>query len=219
MQSNELAALRREVNLLKALCAVLLAAVAVVALTAARAPAGDAEFATLRAERIDIVTSQGVRRLVISNDERMPGPVIDGKEGVRSISPAGLVFYDARGNENGGIAITDTDKGKLNAFLFDYDKNEAIGAWRRVTPAGEASAGIMVNEPAPAEMAFNDAISRDWGRILIQNQERNSEILLRDPQGRTRIALRVDKGGDAWIEVLDAEGRQLFRTPTAAASG
>ena len=62
-----------------------------------------------------------------------------------------------------------------------------------------------------------DAAKQATRRIAIQNDRNDAEILLADASGKDRIRLRVDRAGDARIEVLDAEGRVVFSAPEADA--
>ncbi len=62
-----------------------------------------------------------------------------------------------------------------------------------------------------------DAAKQATRRIAIQNDCNDAEILLADASGKDRIRLRVDRAGDARIEVLDAEGRVVFSAPEADA--
>jgi hypothetical protein len=171
----------------------------------------------LTVERINIVDPSGVSRLVISNAERFPLPRLDGKEYPRAVQPAGMVFYDAKGNELGGVAITDAKAGKIAALAFDYPNYDAIGLITRVSPDGtDATAGLQINSRPPAGLDVLEASKVVQRRIAIHNKNEDAEILLTDPQGRERIRLRVDSKGQARIEVLDEDGKPTFSAPEQA---
>lgn len=88
------------------------------AVTALAPPdAGDGHFGTLRAERLDIVAPDGTRRLVLSNRERFPDPVLDGETFERSIHPAVLVLADAEGNPR--IRLRVTEEGEADVEVLD----------------------------------------------------------------------------------------------------
>src|SRR5690606_19194616 len=55
----------------------------------------------LATERIDIKDNTGNNRIVISNANRIPDPIIGGKTFQRAYTPAGLIFYDKNGDESG----------------------------------------------------------------------------------------------------------------------
>ena len=59
-------------------------------------------FEEITVKRINVVDEKGNKRLVISNQERIPPPIIAGKEYKRAVSPAGMIFYNEQGNEVGG---------------------------------------------------------------------------------------------------------------------
>ncbi|PZT85846.1 MAG: hypothetical protein DI637_11585 [Citromicrobium sp.] len=74
-----------------------------------------------------------------------------------------------------------------------------------------ASAGFFVVDRPPAGSDPTDGIDRR--RIKLQNIDRDAELLLADAAGKDRIKLRVEKSGDAYIEILDANGQTVFRAP------
>ncbi|MGY0613108.1 MULTISPECIES: hypothetical protein [unclassified Luteimonas] len=204
----------RDIRWLKVYAVITTLALGVVALTAGKSPHSQAE---LTVERINVVDPSGVSRLVISNAERFPLPKLGGKEYPRAVQPAGIVLYDANGNEVGGVAITDAKMGKVSALAFDYPNYDAMGMITRVSPDGkEAVAGIHINSRPPADLDVIEASKVVERRIAIHNKNEDAEILLADPQGRTRIQLRVDHDGHASIEVLDEEGKVTFSTSGGA---
>lgn len=207
--------LARDVRWLKAYAAATTLALCVVALTAWKSRDSGTE---LTVERINIVDPSGVPRLVIANAERFPLPRLAGKEYPRAVHPAGMVFYDAKGSELGGLAITDHEGiGKVSALAFDYPNYDAVGLVTRVAPDGKtALAGLQINSRPPAELDVLQASQVVQRRIAIHNENENAQILLADPQGRERIRLQVDADGEARIEVLDAQGKVTFSAPDAS---
>src|SRR5438034_9142314 len=104
-----LSELEREVRRLRVYAAVS-TTLAVVALFAAqgRAQSKTIHFAEIDAARINIVEADGRAALVLANTERLPGPVLAGKELSKELSAgrvgsAGMIFIDAQGNEVGGL--------------------------------------------------------------------------------------------------------------------
>jgi len=211
MTNNELVRFARDIRWLKVYAACTTIALTVIALTAAKSSRSQAE---LTVERINIVDPSGVSRLVISNAERFPLPTLNGKEYPRAVHPAGIVFYDAKGSEMGGIAITDASTGRVSALAFDYPNYDAMGMVTRVSPDGkDALAGLQINSRPPADLDVIGASKVVQRRIAIHNDNEDAEILLADPQGRDRIRLRVDHAGQARIEVLDENGKVTFSAP------
>ncbi|MGX5674011.1 hypothetical protein [Thermomonas fusca] len=203
----------RDLRWLKIYAAVTTISLAILGLTAAKAP----ESKELTVERINIVDPSGVPRLVISNAERIPLPKLNGKEYPRAVHPAGIIFYDTKGNEVGGLAITDASIGKVSALAFDYPNYDAMGMVTRVSPDGKNSlAGLQINSRPPADLDVIEASKVVQRRIAIHNDNEDAEILLADPQGRDRIRLRVTRDGQARIEVLDEQGEVTFSAPSGA---
>lgn len=203
--------LARDVRWLKAYALVTSIALGVLATTAAKDQRSDRE---LTVERINVVDPSGETRLVIANSERFPLPKVGGKEFPRAVHPAGLVFYDARGSEVGGIAITDSKHGKISALAFDYPNYDAMGMVTRISPDGsDALAGFHINSRPPADLGLIEASKVVERRVAIQNQNENAEILLADPQGRTRIRLQVDNAGTPSMQMLDENGKVTFSVP------
>ncbi len=214
MNAEPILQLERDVRLLKLYAGVMTLAVAALLLVGARAEGGAERIPVLKTERIDIVDAQGRTRLVIAGPQRMPGPKgpRDATRGNRIINPAGVLFYDEAEEEIGGIALAPDKRGDLAALLFDYDKHEAGGFYRRSMPDG-SYATFFINDAAPKGMSAKEATSRDWSRIKLQNPDRNAEVLLTDTAGKTRIRLRVDNRDQASIEILDPAGKVVFRAP------
>ncbi len=205
-----LARLDRKVRWLWGACLLLLCALGATVLAGARAPAQK----SLDVERINIVEPDGSLRLVISNASQFPLPRLAGKEYPRAVQPAGLVFYDAKGDEMGGLALTDVETGRIAALAFDYPNYDAVGLVSRVNADNSsATTGLQINSHPPAGLDVLQASKVVQRRIAIQNEDENAEILLADPQGRERIRLRVDREGVARFEMLDADGKVTFAVP------
>src|SRR3979490_3305824 len=65
------------------------------------------KFQEINVERIKVVEKDGSLRLVISNNERSPGPIERGKPfGSPGGSRAGMIFYNEEGTENGGLVFS-----------------------------------------------------------------------------------------------------------------
>jgi hypothetical protein len=209
--SDVFASLRRDVRWLKCYALIITAAVVILGLT--RANSAD-DQRVITAERINIVDASGTPRLVLANAERFPLPRVSGKDYPRAVQPAGLVFYDAKGNEVGGLAITDASRGKISALAFDYPNYDAIGLLTRISADGKsATAGLQINSRPPADLDIDAAAKVVHERISIRNENETAEIVLSDSAGKPRIRLSVDDEGLARIEVIDRDGKRTFETP------
>lgn len=203
--------LARDVRRLKACCACLGAALGVVLLSGA---ASDGRSKELTTERLNIVASDGTLRLVIANEQRFPPPVLDGRPLKRAVNPAGLVFFNAHGDEVGGLALSEPGGGRLSALAFDYPNFDAVALITRVAGDGkDAAAGLVVNSRAPAEMSAASAARFAQQRIAVQNHNESAEVVLSDPAGRARLRLSVDPQGTPRMEMLDDAGKVTYHAP------
>lgn len=212
MNRIESARMVRQMRQLRWYCGVMTLAFAVLALTAFKAP--PQQFDEISVHRLNVVDDDGKVRLVIANQERFPPPMLNGQTFKRAVSPAGVVFYDRKGNEVGGLALTDVEAGKVSALAFDNPNMDAIGLMTRIGADGEPiSSGLQINQAMPASLPVRDAVRQTQARIVIQNERNNAEVRLADPEGRDRIRLRVDAAGEPRFEMLDAQGKVVFQAP------
>jgi hypothetical protein len=218
-EADPVARLQREVRMLRVVVIAIVGAAAAVGVMAARAPGQAVKFDEITAHRLNIVEDDGTVRAVLTSGGRAPGPIIDGREGHRKFSLGGLIIYDRAGEEQGGYAVSDPTPGGTTAMTtLDYDRGEAVAMFRRIGKDGRGSGGLFLSDQPPPGATPDQAVSVDRRRIKLQNPDQNAEILLADTQGRDRIRLRVDKSGEARIEILDAQGRVVYRAPEAKGS-
>jgi hypothetical protein len=221
-QTEQIAALTRDVRRLRIALSMLLVVGAGAMVGAAAAPSRDARFATVTAERINIVEPNGLFRAVLTNGARSPGPMRRAREGARegkrNFPVGGLILYDQDGQEQGGYGTgAAAGQGWLGVSTLDWPGSgtggfgEAVSVFRRIDDAGSASSAIQITDrPPPGEDPTKGV---DHRRIKLQNLDRDAEIALADAAGRDRIRLRVDRAGEASIEIVDAAGRTVFRAP------
>lgn len=169
--------------------------------------ATNAEFDTITVKRINVVENNGTRRLVIAGASNMPPPIADGKVLKRAILPAGILFYNAKGNERGGITVAPRFGGEQSAIVFDYNRAEAI-ALVKAQHGKDANAGLYVMAPPPAtgQLGIDGKM-----RIKVQTVNGKAQIVLNDVHGRPRLRLTVPKSGNPSIELLDADGKVARR--------
>lgn len=165
----------------------------------------------LTVRRINIVDQDGKTRMVIANAERFPDPFARGKSVKRSIhTSAGLVFYDANGQEAGGLATAKNANGNdMVALILDYgyQPTDGIGIVKIESADGKSyAAGLTVADRRPyvaGPIESSEGISRIW----LGNQNRNAALEVTDSKGNTRIRVGVDDQDVPVIEVLDADGK------------
>jgi hypothetical protein len=206
----------KQIRLLKIYSAAMTVAFAALCLTAFTGSAQKQAFKEIDAERINIVDAHGARHLVIANKERFPEPIVNGRElkGSRTIRPAGLIFYDAKGSEAGGLITFQADSGNNSLIAFDYARAEAIGFNQFESDDGKNSyAGFEVLDPPPLGATIQEAGAKHRARIAIQNENKDAQITLKDADGKDRIKLKVAADGAASIQILDHDGKVVFSAP------
>src|SRR5260370_15688703 len=93
------------------------------------------KFQELDVERLNIVEADGKLRMTISNKERVPDPIVNGRTFVgarKGSKSAGIIFFNDRGDECGGLAFSGNEDAKgINAeaaLLFDQiNQDQTVG--------------------------------------------------------------------------------------------
>lgn len=212
-----------------------------IALTAFK-QAAPQRFGEITVERMNVVDANGTLRLVISNKDRMHPGVIDGKTIDRPRPVAGLLFFNERGDEVGGLTFTGQEvNGQPRAsasFMFDqFRQDQTIGisysegngqrtagfqVWDRSdTPLGELveklNAANKIADAAQRQAAIaaaRAAAPPGPRRVFVgKTADRSATVTLADLQGQPRLRLVVDSEGQPRIEFLDAKGQVTARLP------
>src|SRR5438094_741304 len=141
--------LEKQVRFLKIYAIVATLVCAVFLLTAFTLQNRPQKFQEINVERINVVEKDGSLRLVISNNERSPGPIERGKPfGYPGGSRAGMIFYNEEGTENGGLVFSGKkENGKVNAYgslTFDQYEQDQTLALQYVDEDGKRRAGLAI---------------------------------------------------------------------------
>jgi hypothetical protein len=177
------------------------------------AAAPSATFDTLTVHRIDVVDPDGKLRLVIANSAQLPGAIRDGKSYQRSINDAaGVLFYDTRGNETGGLAMAKQYGNDTTNLSFDctYQGTDCIRIFKAESSDGtklRESVDIYDRRPYTGRVESSQGIER----ISLVDENQNAALQLSDPQGRPRIRIGVDKAGEPSILMLGPTGKEVYR--------
>jgi len=207
MSTTGMDRIERQLRALRIYCIGLTCAFGVLVLSGATRP--DPRESSV--ERINIVDPAGKTRLVIANSERMPPPIVNGKELPRAVQPAGILFYDAEGTEVGGLALSGKGGGRLSALVFDYGYTDAVGMLTRIDPAAhEAVAGLIINSHPDESLRASEAIRGATRRVALQNHNETAELVLSDSRERPRLRLSVGPDGKPRIEMLDENGASVY---------
>jgi hypothetical protein len=201
------------------------------------------KFGEIDVERINVVEKDGKLDLVISNMERMPPPIINGKALAQNAghrSP-GLLFYNGKGDEDGGLAFGSRalPNGEFTAsgqLMFDqYNQDQIVGiqysdnngartaglrVWDRSdTPIDEIISklnGLQGPERDAAMKKMVDAGMVGAARVFVGKlPDKTAQVLLADDKGRPRLVMAVEAGGAAKIVFLDETGKTLYSLPPA----
>ena len=234
--------IRLELRILRAYVVVSAGALLVVALAAVGQPAGPQNFGEITVQRINVVDADGTLRMVLSNKDRMHSGVLDGKTIDRPRPVAGMLFFNDEGDEVGGLTYSgrerDGERRAASGIAFDQRKQDQIVALGYSESGGQRSAGLEVWNRSDSRLSelieklnaanrIEDAAARDAAiravraaappaprRVFVgKNVDRAATVALADANGRVRLTLTVDPGGDASIAFLDEQGRTIQRLP------
>jgi hypothetical protein len=156
--SNKVA---RDVRWLKMYAVFMTLVVAALGVTAfTRTPTGG-NVEVLDVERINVVESDGTIRMTISNSARLPDPILNGmtypiRSGPRA---AGLIFFNDRGDETGGLIFSGIDSANGNGYhasgslTFDQHKQDQVVQISHSDVNGQRVAGVRVYDRADVPLA------------------------------------------------------------------
>jgi hypothetical protein len=171
-------------------------------------------FDEINVKRINVVENSGKVRLVLCNSDKMPNPVVDGKEYPRSVRLAGMVFYKADGNECGGIGLRSTPNDESALMAFDFMKSEALGIVKSESKDGKRfDARLVLADRPPLDLPVEKANAATGERIVLANSNHDARLVLSDVEGHERIVLSVNAAGDARLQILDKAGRVISSLP------
>lgn len=202
------------------------------------------KFAEIDVERLNIVEQDGQLRMVISNKERQHPGQVDGEPIPRPDGRApGLIFFNERGDECGGLSF---DSGVLEngithnfgSLTFDKFRQDQTIGLQHLEGNGQYFAGLTVwdrpdtslaefiemwegIEQMPEGAEKQDAIASlkrrgEFGtqRILVgRERDQSATIALSDAEGHPRLKIVVDADGNAQINFLDQSGQVTLCLP------
>jgi len=144
--------MQREIRFLKAYALGSSVVLVVLLLAAFQAPRNQ-RFTVIDVERINIVEPNGRLAMVIADAERMPGPILEGRELSAELSSgrrgsAGMLFYNARGDEVGGLTFRGQETGGVasagSILAFDQFKQDQVVSVQYSDQGNRRSAGVSV---------------------------------------------------------------------------
>ena len=160
------------------------------------------EFDVVRVHRIDVVEPDGTLRMVISNHNKLPPVIIQGKEHPEmgeARPQAGMIFYNDEGTENGGLIFggRKNQKGEVvdSGGSLSFDK---YGAGQILQLAG-----IDDKDHQFSGLAVGQGGQRVW---IGHGDSGVASVSLSDANGKNRIVLQVAADGTPSLVFLDAQG-------------
>jgi hypothetical protein len=218
-------------------CAIALSVLAAHAVTVhADAQTSSRVLDELTVRRLKVVDASGALRLLLTGKPLREG-TIEGRIPPRPGGPrqaAGLLFYNDRGDEQGGLIYTGAGGEQAQGLTFDAWRQDQALAIEHEDDE-KSSSSYIVGTDRPKSSLYQTMVTltaaktdrqravvakrlaRDGSfgrrRFLFGESHGNSEVDLRDARGRLRLQLRVTPEGDASIAFLDVNGN-VTRTIT-----
>ncbi|MBT9395199.1 hypothetical protein KLP40_18670 [Hymenobacter sp. NST-14] len=222
--------LTRDVKLLKtyALATTLVPIVAL--LCAFGKPDKPVRFGEITVERLNLVERDGTVKMVMSNKERFPqGVTIDGRHIDYKRPHPGMLFYNEKGEECGGLIFggNKDENGKVAAgghFSLDRFGQDQVIALNYQEQGGGYKAGLTFNDAPDESMAVLDAryqhASAEEQRKAVKEGKlgltsrlylgttasRSSAMVMADQRGETRVML-VANTEQSTLDFKDSQGR------------
>jgi len=239
--------LQRDVRLLKAYAIIVTLLLGTLAFAGFGQASQKTKFTEIDVERINIVEKDGALKLVISNKERAPDPILNGKSYPlrQGGNTAGMLFYNEKGDECGGLTFggreRDGNRSANAGLLFDqFNQDQTVGitysenggrrmaglnVWDRPdTPISEMVEKLQAIQKMPDGPEKTQAMQklRDTSgvaqRVFVgKTRDKAAALTLSDPQGRPRLLLMVDAQGASKLEFLDEKGAVVHRLPAVEA--
>lgn len=201
------------------------------------------KFTEIDVERLNVREKNGQLLLTIANSDRMPDPIINGKTW-KTERPAGMLFYNGLGDENGGLVFGAVEGGgKYGAFqglTFDKYKQTQTMALIYNDHSGKYRAGLQIwdrpdvplneivikreeiqkmpdGEAKTAALKKLDEENFSPTRVYVgKNANKESEVTLYDANGKARIKMLVGAEGNPKLDFLDADGKVTYSLPNDA---
>lgn len=202
------------------------------------------KFDEIDVKRINVKDDDGKLRMVISNKDRQHPGMSNGKLLDRKREVAGILFFNDKGDECGGLVFAPNGdgNGQFESLTFDkFRNNETIGFQHMENDEGGYWAGLKVWEipnmtfeerdgkvaevnkisdetkrkAAMQELRDNGAFGKD--RMFIgRYRDKTAAIEMSDIKGKPRIVMTVEANGNPKLNFLDENGKVIYSLPEDA---
>lgn len=212
--------------------------IGVIATAAFQTKDTNARFTELTVERVNIVEPDGQLVLAMANTARLPDPLIAGKTVETPRTGPGIIFFDGKGWEVGGLTYNtrESEKGYSAGghFSFDQFRNDQVVYLSYQDNGTRKTAGLYIVDRARSpridellamreqaqkatpdeKKALDDKLRGTAAqRIFVGSDDETAMVRLRDKAGRDRIRMSVSPQGVAQLEFLDEAGATAARFP------
>jgi len=194
-------------------------------------------YKELTAERINIVEKTGKLRMVISNKESQHPGRMDDKDLPKRDRPAGMIFFNDEGDEDGGLVYDGDKNGASMTYSFDQYKNDQIMQLQYEQENGKSnmlrSYGLKLWErkdefTLSKQLAYFDSLEKlkadtaaynngikkfkaagyTHQRLFVgKNAKGEVGLFLNDASGKPRLNIYINQQNQPVIETLDESGR------------
>src|SRR5262245_4966782 len=218
--------LRSEVRLLKCYAAGLTAVLGLLLVCGANWGHQRQKFEVIDVERLNVVEADGRLALVIANAARLPNPIIGGQERQTGRTGPGLVFFNGKGDECGGLVYTSREKdGRYAAgahLSFDQYKNDQVVYLSYQDDGANRSSGFyVVDQPTHPDseerVRMVAALDRATGAEKERLQRQMREARARGAFGAQRVFVGSEDR-TAMVRLRDTAGRNRVRISVDAAN-
>jgi hypothetical protein len=201
------------------------------------------KFDEIDVQRINIREPDGSLSLVVSSKARLPEPIIDGKVGRRDGPSPGMIFYNSRGDEDGGLVFSGDIRGEkydasAGLFFDQYRQDQTVGMLYE-DQNGKRTAGLAVwDRPDTSMASFMEKmdvmkampeIEREKARAEMKERgefgavrlfvgkepSRASVLVMSDAKGKPRLRISADAEGNPRLAFLDEQGKTTYSLPPA----
>jgi hypothetical protein len=187
-------------------------------------------FTEIDVERVNIVEPNGRVALAIANTQRMPGPMIDGKELPRELSQgrvgsAGMIFFDVQGTEVGGLIFRtevrpDGTYTATRSLTFDQHNQDQVVGLQYSDNGKTRGQGLSVWD-RPTSISLKEMIATIQGTPDRAAVEKRFVELAKERGETVGGARRVFLGSQdrtAALRLMDTSGRERVRIVVDAAN-
>lgn len=176
-------------------------------------------FTEIDVERLNIVEPDGNLALVLANTGRLPEPLINGRTVKSGRKGPGMIFFDGKGWEVGGLSYGNRKVGNDvvagGLLAFDQYHNDQVVFMSYTDRPGTRRAGFFVTDrpTSPSLEEFiekRDAMNRATGAEKARLEAEMKQAAERGELGASRVFVGSENG-TARVNLKDSTGRDRIR--------